>query len=184
MKRLLLLITSVMCVVAVAPTSAHADFNPFYPDKTSDADVREYAGWYLPLGVVLGLPVSSRGVLDDRDLDPLIGIETSLVRLGAFGPKVRQAGWLGVYADALWDFGTDSGRVSIGPELGWGIVGIDGGYASLWADGTQHHGVAMRATFGVPGALGYVRRDAFQGGHRVWEIGLLLKFPIPLTGEL
>jgi hypothetical protein len=41
----------------------------------------------------------------------------------------------GGYVDALWDFGSDSLRVSMGPELVWFFFGVDGGYLLQLHDG-------------------------------------------------
>lgn len=103
--------------------------------------------------------------------------------------------WLGVYADALYDWGSDTGRVSIGPELGYFIFGFDGGVVRE-TGGAGRWGFSGRVSFSIPVtwnerekhprlatvttvSLSF-RRVTWRGesaGHG--EIGLLLKWALP-----
>ncbi len=103
--------------------------------------------------------------------------------------------WLGVYADGLHDGGSDTGRVSIGPELGYFIFGVDGGVVRE-TGGAGRSGFSGRVTLSIPVTWNdrakhprlstvttvslYFRRVIWRGesaGHG--EIGLLVKWALP-----
>jgi hypothetical protein len=102
-----------------------------------------------------------------------VGAEASLACWGCV--DLTDLSWLGVYVDGVRDFGTDSFRFSAGPELGFGILGVDGGVMiSTDADDTRA-GWTVRGllTFGIIAAYGRyidVRDEPVSG-----EFGLLLK---------
>ena len=61
---------------------------------------------------------------------------------------------IGTYVDLLDDFGTNTRRLSIGPEVGLGFFGIDGGYLLSSHDRILNHGFQLRALFFFIGFVG------------------------------
>ena len=133
-------------------------------------------GWYAPVGVTLG------GSLHHNVPGGfLLGAEGSIVSWNV----VDDAVWAGGFADALWDFGAEEARISIGPEIGWGPFGIDVGYVAAISD-DYHHGIAGRAIFTLSLAAFYFRLgkvfDTNEPNYK--EIGALIKLPIPIERGL
>jgi hypothetical protein len=89
--------------------------------------------------------------------------------------------WIGVYTDVLRDFGSDTTRFSLGPELGYSLLGLDGGLiAQVGDDGRWGWTVRGSITFAV--ASVYVRRAELLDDlpdSTLWEVGVLLKIPYP-----
>jgi hypothetical protein len=88
--------------------------------------------------------------------------------------------WLGFYADGIRDFGNDTIRASIGPELGYKTIGIDGGYLKEFG-GADRMGVTVRGCLTV----GYVAvcsrySRMYDPGQNLVDLGVLIKVPIPL----
>lgn len=88
--------------------------------------------------------------------------------------------WYGAYVDGLYDFGASETRLSIGPEFGYLIFGVDGGYLLAASAEGQRHGVSVRPllTFGLVAA--YSRLGVLFGdrGDTFGEAGVLLKLPL------
>jgi hypothetical protein len=125
--------------------------------------------WYLMGGATTG------GTLVARDRGFYVGGELSLLRL-------LEGRFLGVYGDGYYDFGIDRTYATTGVELGYKLVGIDGGVATRLGGERVEIGVASRlfVTFGV---LSVYARYAFfpeplqaENMHAV-QIGGLLKLP-------
>lgn len=127
-------------------------------------------GWYAPSGVSVGASLHP-----ERPNGVVLGFEQSLVYQR--GPRAGL--WGGIYADIQRDFGARWTRLSVGPELGYGVVGLDFGAAAIWRDGRVDTALQGRllATIGV--AAVYGRLGVIPGGadERYGEIGLLLKWP-------
>jgi hypothetical protein len=92
----------------------------------------------------------------------------------------RGALWaVGGYIDALRDLGSESTRISLGPELTWWCFGFDGGYMLQIHDAQVGHGITGRLFISALVPALYVRggktwgpiHDAFM------EIGITLKVP-------
>ncbi len=130
--RLLVLAT---CWLLALPRLAAADAGP----KIS-------SGWYLPVGLNLGGAVHA-----DRPDGFLLGAEVSAAHV-----DVDSGFWYGAYLDALWDFGPDALRFGLGPEIGVGLVGIDGGYLGEIHDRSYTHGFQLRllVTLAIVAAYG------------------------------
>jgi hypothetical protein len=131
-------------------------------------------GIWSPVGVALG------GSFNGQDRGGFfLGPEASVVY---FSDGV----WAGGFADVLWDFGSDQLRHTIGPELGFGPLGVDFGYLGVLQDGDYRPGYAARGmlTFSlisVYGRYGHVFDDAPI--PTFGEVGVLLKVPIPVKLE-
>lgn len=87
----------------------------------------------------------------DASTSATVGAEVSLVAFND-GP------WSGGYLDARYDFGAEEGRISVGPELGYAMFGLDAGVYRRIGPGPDQWGTT----------------NFFEGG-------LLLKVPLELT---
>ncbi len=142
----------------------------------ADAGPKIASGWYVPVGIVL-----AGSAHPDRPDGFALGAEASAVHL-----NVDSGFWYGGYLDALWDFGPDALRFSLGPEIGVGPVGIDGGYMGEIHDRAYTHGFQLRLliTLGVVAAYGrwgHLFRQPLE--EDFGEFGLLIKFPVPAKTE-
>ena len=91
--------------------------------------------------------------------------------------------WVGLYGDVLRDFGDSSTRFSVGPEVGWGPFGIDGGLLVRTMESATRMGWQMRGllTLGVIAlyaGYGNVPNDPEDRG--ITQFGMLLKVPFPI----
>jgi hypothetical protein len=118
----------------------------------------------------------------------LVGGEVSLFKLNLDieisrnnDTKPDPTYWIGGYADAVHDFGANTTRFSIGPEIGYGLFGLDGGY--LFEAGEQdHHGLTVRGAITVGFVAVYARYSRVFGADdpNRGELGLLFKVPLPV----
>lgn len=151
-----------LLAVSASPAPTHADAFP------------APRGWYVPVGINLG------GALHHSLPDGfLFGGEASVVHID------EGAVWAGGYVDGLWDFGADQFRFSVGPEVGVAFLGFDAGYMGMVAaDDSYHHGFVARGmlSLGLLALYGRYGRT-FDPGAGLGELGVLLKFPIPIAEE-
>ena len=106
-----------------------------------------------------------------------VGLETSFVFLA---PSLF---WHGAYVDGTYATDSRELRLSIGPEIGLGPVGMDAGYLlKLAGAGSAQHGLSLRWLLTTGVAAFYFRSGWLFGSRSDWfgEFGLLLKFPIPI----
>jgi hypothetical protein len=144
----------------------------FAPSDAEPPKRKPPGGLYLPIGVSNGLSLHPRAGY-------FVGGELSLVHFSTESHVTA-----GGYADALYDFGSDSLRLSVGPEVGIGFFGIDAGYAvEREANGDFHHGAVVRPYASVAFATLGLRAGYFEDTGFLGELGLLLKFPVPLATE-
>jgi hypothetical protein len=139
----------------------------------ADAGPHISSGWYLPVGLNLGAAIHPK-----VHHGFLIGAEVSFAHL-----DVARFLWIGGYVDALYDFGAKATRFSIGPEIGWSLVGIDFGYMGDVRRGEYHHGIDLRVLLTLSMVAIYGRWGHVFGLDResdFGEVGVLLKAPIPL----
>jgi hypothetical protein len=132
-------------------------------------------GWYSLVGANVGMSVLAR-----QSNGAVLGAEASIVHLS------RDVFWAGGYVDALHDTSWGAQRISIGPELGAAIFGIDGGYLMQIDHGSIEHGFVVRPliTFGVLALYGrYGHLFIGDGRDDFGELGLLLKYPIDLSKD-
>jgi hypothetical protein len=126
--------------------------------------------WTVPVGLASGWSIhrnASDGVY--------LGFEASVVRT-----ETRTLFWLGGYADAVHDFANGASRLTAGPELGLGPVGLDGGYLLELAPAGHRQGFAARlvASASLLSITGRVGRFGGGAGETFGEVGLLLKLPV------
>jgi len=150
--------------VSLAPGVAHADDPPF--------TIGSRPAWILLGGLTTG------GTVALADRGAFVGGELSLARL-------REASFVGLYADGYYDWGAGGSYATGGIELGHKLVGLDGGAAVRIADGDRDAGVAARITVGL-GVVGvYGRYLYFPGAandDHVVQVGLTLKLPLATFG--
>lgn len=146
-------------------------------------------GRYLSLGLNLGLggdeSADQHEILPQGDTYPVVGLEASMVKL-----RGRDFVWLGGYADLVQSLPNRATRISLGPEVGWGPLGLDLGLLGELRRGQLGGGFQVRGLL----TLAYV--TAYASFHAVYErgerrlrenaqVGLLLKLPfvMELTGN-
>lgn len=90
--------------------------------------------------------------------------------------------WAGGYVDAVHDFGANATRITIGPELGLLIFGVDGGLVLSTRDGV-HAGMCGRLLMTVGALAAYARVGTVFSSPQegtYGELGILVKIPIPI----
>lgn len=103
-----------------------------------------------------------------------VGYELSAVWL-------NQAAWGGFFGDIGYDFGHSAATLVVGPELGYGILGLDGGAAFRFgfADevevGVQARLLLALTTFSIFGRYGFWPDSV--GGQHIGQVGVLIKMP-------
>lgn len=142
---------------------------------------------------VAGGPLLGGSIHDDAN-GLLLGSELSAGWVHVSTPEASPF-WLGAYADGLYDTGPDTGRVSVGPELGYFIAGLDAGLVHELG-GAGRWGFQGRVSFSIPVMYSspekrprlesittlslYFRAVTWRdesAGHG--EIGLLVKWLLP-----
>jgi hypothetical protein len=136
------------------------------------------AGPKLPRRAVYISPGLAFGGTYSFDLStrPMLGGEVS-----AFywhdGPYV------GLFVEGLYDWSRSAARITVGPELGWGFVGLDGGYLADFSAGGPHHGGSVRLYFSL-GVVGlFVRYGAVRDAPDFVDFGIFLKAPMTVYRE-
>jgi hypothetical protein len=148
---------------------------------------------HLHTGVNLG-----RSIYDQAGDGFVLGGESSLVLLhlgdddGADVdhdtpgiPMIGTPTWVGIYGDVLRDTGSDTTRISFGPELGHELIGVDGGLLVQLGD-QRRWGFTVRPVLTVGVLAIYGRWGHFLDDEPrpdVVEAGLLVKLPLRLWGS-
>lgn len=88
--------------------------------------------------------------------------------------------WYGGFFDTLRDFGTGQWRSHVGPEMGWGPLGLDVAATFAWASGGPMFGFRLRPmlSLGVIHVYGSWQHVGSAQDPNFAEIGVLLKLPI------
>ena len=149
------------CTAVFASSGARADFGPkINAGWWGSAGVPLAVGTHAPVGLVTGVEVSAFHIDEDRY-------------------------WVGGYADGVRDFGTDAWRLSVGPELGLSMFGIDAGYVLQRTEGETRHGFAVRPMFTLGLLALFCRVEHLRGGDPTTfaEVGLLAKLPFEIDVE-
>lgn len=127
---------------------------------------------YISAGVTTGASFSGRGN------GALLGFEGSYV-------QAHKGKWMGIYTDALYDFGQGLTTISVGPEIGMLMFGVDAGVG-------LRMGAEQEAQLGAQGrvmcTLGFF---ALSFRHGLWpqegkiehvsQLGLTFKIPVALN---
>jgi hypothetical protein len=166
LRRLALLVPAAL-VAGTTARVASADLNLPYMGPSS--------GWFMPVGADVGyavLPNSSPGAL--------LGGEVSVAYFDTGGPS-----WYGAFASGGFITNANQGRFSVGPEVGFAIFGVDGGFLDVVTSGQNAAGFTLRPMLTLSFITLYGRWDhTFPGSVDAGQVGVLLKYPIPLTGKL
>src|SRR5262245_3889649 len=160
MPRFVSLLVGSSAVLAVVASPARASAHGL-PD----------ANIWMPVGLSTGYSLHDSG-----PNGALLGPELSLVHI------TNSSFWYGGYADFVWDLGSDRQRLSVGPEVGFGFFGIDGGYV-LEQGEKLRHGVALRPLLTIALiSIGFRGVKVFgDGGETLGEISVLVKLPFPVS---
>jgi hypothetical protein len=125
--------------------------------------------------LVLVVAIPNGEVRADTDNFPFVSVH--------FEPSF----WVGGYGHIVYDSGTETGRVSFGPEIGCLILGLDGGLVRELG-GSSRWGFAIRPSITIPVSLKpmmtlslYARGEMWKEGPDDSEVGLLLKYTFPFT---
>ncbi len=161
------LITASALLALSSPSTARAASTDFLPP--------EQAISLLP-GPTIGYSWHER---DTNGL--LLGAELSVAYA-----HLNKGFWAGFYSDVTYDFGGNSLRVSIGPELGWAFFGVDAG---LMIDNIT--GDSPRVGFSVRPLLSFFGLATIYGRFTPgdnfatsFELGLIGKLPLLLTDDV
>lgn len=131
--------------------------------------------WYVLAGVTTGHTLLA------RDRGGYVGGEASVVRLAAGGR------FLGFYGDGYHDIGAARTYATGGVELGYKLLGIDGGAAARFGADRPEWGFAARIFLGV-GFLSVYGRYAYflealgPKNDLVLQVGALVKVPFKVWG--
>lgn len=132
--------------------------------------------FFLPFGLTTGASFGSKGT------GGFLGGELSAVWL-------NEGLWGGLYADAFFDFGESATSVTAGPELGLGVLGVDGGVGVRFGrEDDPEIGAQGRVMLSLAGAFTLFGRYGFwpdsKGAEHVFQVGVLIKMPLATTGQL
>jgi hypothetical protein len=155
-------------VVTFLPRVGHAAEEPAF-------SIGPRSAWYLLGGVTTG------DTMVARERGGYVGGEASLVRLGGAGR------FAGVYGDGYHDVGAGRTYATAGVELGYKLVGIDGGVATRLGGDRPEWGPTGRLFFGVGIVSVYGRYAHFveslgTSNANVLQVGALVKIPIKVWG--
>jgi hypothetical protein len=164
-SRSALLAAILLLAIPGVPVAEAGSFAP-------QIDLGDYEGWYVPAGITTGITMQELG-----DRLGFIGVEVSAVYCD-IGANLLEMRWLGLYADAYWVGKLDQIRFTVGPELGWMVVGLDVGYVGVATfDGGYTHGMAARIVLTASILAAYFRWDWLAHARDYGELGILVKFP-------
>jgi hypothetical protein len=146
-------------------------------DLGAAADARAPSGlgktFFVPVGLNLGGAMAPYGRFH-------VGGEVSAVWTSApFSHERPFVAFWGLYSDVLYVPGNGC-RFTVGPELGWTILAIDGGYEGIADAGGYRHAVAVRALTHVPNLFLslYARGHYVSSGFPFFDFGVLFKLPL------
>ena len=127
-------------------------------------------GWHLLGGLSAGGGFGTLGA------GGFAGLELSLSQL-------QRGVWWGGYIDATYDFAQRGAMATIGPQFGYAVVGLDGGFAAridtgddpgAFDYGPQGRLLVTLGLFGIYGRYVYL----LEGQEHLGQAGILLKLPL------
>lgn len=100
------------------------------------------------------------------------GAELSVSRLNA-------GTWFGAYVDGIYDFGQSAALVTAGPQLGYTLLGLDGGVAARFGDGGPEWGPQARLMISA-GFFSLYGRYAYllDTDEHLGQAGVMFKLPL------
>jgi hypothetical protein len=160
MKKAVLCFFFGMVILSFAWNRVYADTGP-----------KLRSGLYMPVGINLGCSIHEKPAAGF-----ILGAEVSLNYFSA-----KSMLWIGGYTDFIWDFGTKAFRFSVGPQFGWGIIGIELGYLYELDNSKYHQGTRIGVVLTLAVVTIYGRWGHFSSTdseNNMYEVGVLYKFPI------
>ncbi|WP_164016718.1 hypothetical protein [Pyxidicoccus trucidator] len=150
---------------------------------------RPYDGTFLSMGLNLGMggdePEAADELFPTGNLYPVLGVEASMVKLNS-----RDLVWLGGYVDLVHSLPNRATRMSLGPEVGWGPIGLDLGVVGELSRGRFGGGFQVRGLLTIAYVAGYASFQGMydpqlRGFRESTQVGLLLKLPfvMEITGD-
>ena len=136
------------------------------------------SGVFMPVGLNLGgafRPALPNGFV--------LGGEVSIVHLWF---STEPTGfWVGIVGDGAYDFGSDAFRHRLGPEIGWGPIGVEFAYLGQLREEVYSSGMSFRGVFSMSflslyGGFGHLSGRDNVAPADFGEFGALLKVPIPI----
>lgn len=121
------------------------------------------AGWQLMGGLTTG------GSFGDLGGSGYLGAELSLNRLS-------KGVWFGLYGDGFYEFGHEAFYTTGGLQLGYTVLGLDGGVAYRTGGADPALGFTGRLLLAL-GLFDLYGRALFFDEDIQWQVGLMLKFP-------
>ncbi|MFP4598663.1 MAG: hypothetical protein ACLFVJ_10455 [Persicimonas sp.] len=93
--------------------------------------------------------------------------------------RLMSGWWTGAYVDGVYDFGHSAATVTAGPEVGYGVLGLDGGAAARFAADGPDWGPQARllVTAGVFSVFGRYTYLTDSDAH-IGQAGVLFKLPL------
>jgi hypothetical protein len=150
--------------ILLLATPALADDPPPQP-----IEIGTQAGWQLLGGLTSGVSFDGFGA-SRVDTGGYLGGELSLNRL-------HHRTWMGLYGDAFYEFGQSATYLTAGPQLGYALIGVDGGLAFRTGDNDPTFGYTARLLLAAAFVDLYGRVFLFDGEDH-WQVGLMLKMPL------
>jgi hypothetical protein len=132
----------------------------------------------VPPGIRLPIGFWTAVAIHDDATDGFMGaLEASLVHTD------RGYNWVGGYVDVGRDFAAERTRLTVGPEIGSALLGVDAGYALELGGEKARHGFVVRPllSLGIIMLGGRFGRLYGDSDETFGELGLLFKFPIELS---
>ncbi|MGM0555947.1 MAG: hypothetical protein ACQEVA_06195 [Myxococcota bacterium] len=167
MKKLLCIIGVLFTLTLSTPTAAQDT------GESGEGDVFTFGsepGWQMLGGITAGGAFGSLGG------GGFAGLELSISRL-------QRRVWWGGYLDATYDFAQRGAMATVGPQIGYGLVGLDGGLAGRVdtgeSPGRTDFGPQARLVI-TTGFLGIYGRYVYllDGRDHLGQAGILLKLPL------
>jgi hypothetical protein len=172
-------VTVALGIVMGLAGAAHADDPPKVEKGPPAFVIGPTSAWVLLGGVTTG------GTVALADKGYFVGGELSLALL-------REGNHIGFYTDGYYDWGADGAYFTGGLEAGHKFLGIDGGIATRFADGTHEIGFTGRVSVGLGIVSLYGRLMHFPRGigempihdDNVIQVGIQLKLPLAAFGGM
>jgi len=129
--------------------------------------------FFIPVGVNIGGAMGQYGAFHVGGEISAVWMSSPLDLEQPFFP------FWGLFADALFVPGKGS-RFTVGPEIGWTILALDGGYEGIAYASGYRHGLVVRALTHVPNLFLslYARGHYVSSGFPFFDFGVLFKLPL------
>ncbi|QDG49376.1 hypothetical protein FIV42_01080 [Persicimonas caeni] len=166
MKSVLTLFCALGALALASPASAQTGSKQDASKQDAPFDFGPKPGWQVLFGPTGGGSFGSPGG------GGFAGAELSVSRLDA-------GWWQGAYVDGVYDFGQSAALVTAGPQLGYTLLGVDGGVAARFGDDGPDWGPQARLMFSA-GFFSLYGRYAYllDSDEHVGQAGVMFKLPL------